>query len=87
MSGDGRITISDEVGQSLPAVRRLSRRYLPAGLAFVAVVLLWEGFTRVFRVESFILSKPSEILASFIETGGTIWAAGMRTLFEAAVVS
>jgi len=84
MSGDGPIASSDEVGRSLPAVRRLSRRYLPAVLAFLAVVLLWEGMTRVFRVESFILSKPSEILASFVETGGTIWAAGMRTLFEAA---
>ncbi|HEX6146861.1 MAG TPA: ABC transporter permease [Acidimicrobiia bacterium] len=65
-------------------MRRLGRRYLPAVLAFLAVVLLWEGLTRLFRVESFILSKPSEILASFVETGGTIWAAGMRTLVEAA---
>jgi NitT/TauT family transport system permease protein len=61
----------------------LSARYLPAVLAFIFVVLVWEGLTRVFGVESFILSKPSEILASFIETGGTIWAAGLRTLIEA----
>lgn len=84
MSGDGRIASSDELGRSLPTMRRLGRRYLPAVLAFLAVVLLWEGLTRLFRVESFILSKPSEILASFVETGGTIWAAGMRTLVEAA---
>ena len=84
MSGDGRIANSDELGRSLPTMRRLGRRYLPAVLAFLAVVLLWEGLTRLFRVESFILSKPSEILASFVETGGTIWAAGMRTLVEAA---
>lgn len=84
MSGDGRIASSDELVRSLPTMRRLGRRYLPAVLAFLAVVLLWEGLTRLFRVESFILSKPSEILASFVETGGTIWAAGMRTLVEAA---
>ncbi|HEU5113906.1 MAG TPA: ABC transporter permease [Acidimicrobiia bacterium] len=73
----------------LPAVprrsslRRLSRRYLPAVLAFVAVLVVWEGLTRLFGVESFVLSKPSEILNSFAETSDVIWGAGMRTLFEA----
>ena len=46
----------------------LARRYLPAVVAFVAVLLIWEGLTRLFGVESFVLSKPSEILASFVET-------------------
>jgi NitT/TauT family transport system permease protein len=63
---------------------RLMRRYLPAAIAFVTVLLLWEGLTRLFGVESFVLSKPSEILASFTETFGTIWGAGMKTLTEAA---
>jgi NitT/TauT family transport system permease protein len=62
----------------------LARRYLPAVVAFVAVLLIWEGLTRLFGVESFVLSKPSEILASFVETSATIWGAGMRTLLEAA---
>jgi len=64
------------------AIRRLGRRYVPAVVAFFAVVLIWEGFTRLFGVETFILSKPSEIMASFFETGGTIWGAGFRTLIE-----
>ncbi len=64
--------------------RRLVRRYLPAVFAFIAVLLVWEGLTRLLGVESFVLSKPSEILASFSETFGVIWGAGMRTLFEAA---
>ena len=63
---------------------RLVRRYLPAVIAFLAVLLVWEGLTRLFGVESFVLSKPSEILNSFSETFGVIWGAGMRTLFEAA---
>lgn len=73
----------------LPAVpgrsslRRLVRRYLPAVFAFVAVLVVWEGLTRLFGVESFVLSKPSEILDSFAETSDVIWGAGMRTLFEA----
>ena len=68
--------------RSSPA--RLVRRYLPAVFAFLAVLLVWEGLTRLFGVESFVLSKPSEILNSFSETSGLIWGAGMRTLFEAA---
>ena len=64
--------------------RRLVRRYLPAVVAFIAVLLVWEGLTRLLGVESFVLSKPSEILTSFSETFGIIWGAGMRTLFEAA---
>ena len=69
-------------GRSSP--RRLVRRYLPAAIAFIAVLLVWEGLTRLLGVESFVLSKPSEILTSFIDTFGTIWGAGMRTLYEAA---
>jgi NitT/TauT family transport system permease protein len=64
--------------------RRLIRRYLPAAIAFVAVLLVWEGLTRLFGVESFVLSKPSEILNAFTETFGTIWGAGLKTLAEAA---
>ena len=64
--------------------RRLIRRYLPAAIAFVAVLLVWEGLTRLFGVESFVLSKPSEILTAFTETFGTIWGAGIKTLSESA---
>lgn len=65
------------------AIRRFSGRYLPAVLSFVAVIILWEGLTRVFGVQSFVLAKPSEIMTSFIETSSTIWSAGMKTLVEA----
>lgn len=81
---DVRVASTAAAGAVGPStLRRLSGRYIPPVLAFFAVILLWEGFTRVFGVESFILSKPSEILVSFVETFGTIWGAGMRTLFEA----
>lgn len=58
--------------------------YLPAVVAFILVVLAWEGLTRLFKVETFVLPKPSEVLSSFVETSGVIWGAGLRTLFEAA---
>jgi len=66
------------------AIRRLVKRYLPALIAFVTVIFVWEGLTRLFGVESFVLAKPSEIMASFVETSATIWGAGFKTLIEAA---
>ncbi len=65
------------------ALRRLSRRYLPAVVAFVAVIAVWELLTRLFAVQSFILPKPTEIIDQFFEKADTIWPAGWRTLQEA----
>jgi NitT/TauT family transport system permease protein len=62
---------------------RFGARYGPAVLAFFAVILVWEGLTRLFNVQSFILPKPSEITVSFFETSATIWGAGLNTLIEA----
>ena len=73
----------------LPAAKRsrsfrgLVAQYLPAIVAFFIVILVWEGLTRIFNVESFVLPKPSEVMSSFFETASVIWAAGFRTLFEA----
>ncbi len=60
-----------------------ARRYLPAVIAFVAVLVLWEGLVRLFDVQSFVLAKPTEIAASFVENFPVIWGAGLRTLVEA----
>jgi NitT/TauT family transport system permease protein len=70
-------------GPSPSAIRDFGSRYLPAIVAFVVVILLWEGLTRLLRVETFVLPKPTEIMASFFETWDTIWSAGFKTLFEA----
>jgi len=73
----------------VPAVARGSSpgkllvRYFPALVAFLAVIALWEGLTRLFDVETFVLPKPSEVMASFVETAAVIWGAGFRTLIEA----
>ena len=60
-----------------------ARRYLPAAVAFVAVLALWEGLLRLFDVQSFVLAKPSEIATAFVENFSVIWGAGLRTLVEA----
>ncbi len=59
------------------------RAYGPAAVAFVVVLVLWEGITRALSVESFLLPKPSEIVDRFVANAGVIWSAGFRTLLEA----
>ena len=63
--------------------RRLQRRYLPAAVAFIGVLVIWEGFVALFNVESFILPAPTEIAAAFGDEFSTIWSAGWTTLREA----
>lgn len=59
------------------------QEYLPAIVAFVAVIALWEGAIRVFDVQAFVLPAPSVILSRFFETGDVIWRAGFNTVIEA----
>ncbi len=59
------------------------RGYTPAVVAFVAVIVVWEGATRVFQVEAFVLPAPSVIVTRFVETAAVIWSAGWNTLVEA----
>ena len=55
----------------------------PAIIAFFVILLLWEAVTRLFDIKSFILPKPTEILAKFVSDAAVIWAAGLNTLYEA----
>lgn len=58
-------------------------RILPAVAAFVVVVGLWEGVVWALDVKAFILPAPSAIWTAFLESWGTVWPYGFRTLFEA----
>ncbi len=59
------------------------RRAGPAIVAFFVVVVAWEALTRIFGVRSFILPKPTEIVARFVTDARVIWSAGFNTLYEA----
>ena len=67
------------------ALRHRLRVAGPAVLAFILVLALWEGGTRLFDVETFVLARPSLILERFIATTDVIWPAGLNTLTEAVV--
>lgn len=62
------------------------RRYLPAVVVFLAVLLSWEGGVRFFEVKGFILPAPSAIWTALVEnwsTGYQIYPAAQVTMYEA----
>ena len=72
------------VGTRTPsALRNRIRNLIPAGIAFVAVIVIWEGAIRVFNIEAFVLPAPSVIIDRFIATSDVVWGAGFNTLIEA----
>jgi len=72
------------VGTRTPsAIGHRLRNLLPAALAFVAVIAIWEGAIKVFNIEAFVLPAPSVIVGRFIETSDVIWSVGLNTLIEA----
>lgn len=60
-------------------------RLIPAVIAFVLVIAVWEGLIRLFDVKAFVLPAPSVIVGRFLATSEVIWAAGRSTLIEAVV--
>lgn len=61
------------------------REYTPAAVTFVLAVGLWEALTRLLGIESFILPKPSEIIAVFVRKSDVIWSVTANTFIEAIV--
>jgi NitT/TauT family transport system permease protein len=59
------------------------RRYLPAVLVFVLVILLWEGAVRAFGIQNFLLPRPSRIAQTFVENFDRLVHIGWFTTKEA----
>lgn len=62
---------------------RRARDIVPAVVAFVAVIAIWEGAIRIFDIQAFVLPAPSVIVERFFATSAEIWPAGLNTLLEA----
>jgi len=56
---------------------------VPALVVFVLGIVLWQGLTTLFHVQTFLLPKPSEIATAFWDNRSTLWHAGIYTLKEA----
>lgn len=59
------------------------RRYLPAVIVFALGLVLWEVVVIVFKIEGFLLPKPSVIAATFAVELRVIFPAGLFTMREA----
>ena len=68
-----------------PGLGARVRAWIPAVVAFVTVILLWEGAVRVFDIQAFVLPAPSVIVGRFVTAADEIWPAGLNTLIEAVV--
>lgn len=85
MTQPDNVSVLDAYRGDAPAIGGRGRGWIPAVIAFMAVVLLWEGAVRVFDIQAFVLPAPSVIVERFVSGADEIWPAGLNTLIEAVV--
>ena len=59
------------------------RRYAPAVVVFVAVLVLWELVVRAFGISQFLLPRPTAIATALYEHADELATVGRNTLVEA----
>ena len=76
----------------VPAIRswaRLAdayaRRWAPALLIVVCIIILWEGYVRVFDVQKWLLPAPSQIGVALFQDAGLLWRHTGVTVLEIVV--
>ena len=68
---------------STAALHRRAVDWGPAVLVFVLGIVLWEALVVAFRVQDFLLPKPTEIATTFWDERNALWHAGIYTFKEA----
>ncbi len=79
-------TLEQELLQEAQRPARLSRRvrrYAPAIAVFVLALVAWETIVTVFRIEGFLLPRPTVIAVTFVNELSVVVPAGLFTLREA----
>lgn len=72
------------VGATTPSTLLVRlRQYGPALGLFIGGLLFWEAVVRIFRIQAFVLPKPSEIIVRLIAQRDEILSATGNTLIEA----
>jgi len=66
--------------QTEPRWRLMLRRYAPAATLFVLALIVWETAVIIFRIENFLLPRPSEIAVTFWAELSGIWGASLFTM-------
>jgi NitT/TauT family transport system permease protein len=60
------------------------RQYAPAFTVFLGGIVVWELAVRGLQIQRFLLPPPTSIFSALVNEWGSLSAAGLRTLFEAA---
>ena len=63
--------------------RERVRQYVPAVALFLMGLIVWEAIVTVFRIEGFLLPRPSVIAVTFAREFPVVASAGANTLGEA----
>ena len=63
--------------------RTLVQEYLPAAVAFVVAILLWEAFVFGFNIQFYLLPAPHVIVQTFREQAPVLVETGLYTFQEA----
>lgn len=64
-------------------MRRWLKKYSPALIALLALLILWEGAVRIFNVPAYLLPPPSAVFVSLWQNLGDYWPHLLVTLGEA----
>ena len=62
-----------------------ARRWAPALLIVVCMIILWEGYVRVFDVQKWLLPAPSQIGVALFQDAGLLWRHTGVTVLEIVV--
>ena len=62
-----------------------ARRWAPALLIVVCIIVLWEGYVRVFDVQKWLLPAPSQIGVALFQDAGLLWRHTGVTVLEIVV--
>jgi len=72
-----------QTGRRPSALARRWRERMPAIVAAIGLLVLWQLIIVVFGVRQFIAPTPIDVLGVFIERGDTLWNNFWPTFFEA----
>lgn len=68
---------------TMPRRRNRLREYLPAAVAFVMAMALWEAFVFGFNIQFYLLPAPHVIVQTFREQAQVLFGIGLYTFQEA----
>jgi len=77
--------VARAINFSRPRTRGILQKYLPAAVAFIAAIALWEAFVFGFKIQFYLLPAPHVIVQTFREQASVLIESGLYTFREALI--